>query len=289
MTATDGIRLRVEQWAPPDAPRFVVAISHGAGEHVGRYAPFAVDIGERGGLAFGPDHRGQGESQGPRGHIDDFGEYASDLRHVILDQIDRTPPEQRPDRIPWFLFAHSMGGLIGLTYLIEHADDIPLAGAVLSAPLLGLSMKIGAVKRAAASVLATLAPKLGLPSGIPPDFISRDPDQVTKYAEDQRRATDSSAGWVRAMTAAIDNVNARVAEIKTPLYWYAGTDDKIVDTKTSEDAFARLPAAEDNDQTFRLWEGYYHELHNEPPELRAPVIESILDWFDARVPDGPAS
>ena len=63
----DRTRLHIEQWAPAGPPRFVVCLSHGAAEHTSRYARVAGWFGERGGLTFGHDHRGQGLSGGPQG------------------------------------------------------------------------------------------------------------------------------------------------------------------------------------------------------------------------------
>ena len=76
---------------------------------------------------------------------------------------------------------------------------------------------------------------------------------------------------------------AEVAGVTTPLYWYVGTGDKICAHEASQEAFATLTAPEDNDQTLQAWGGYYHELHNEPPELRKPVIDSIREWIAARI------
>ena len=46
---------------------------------------------------------------------------------------------------------------------------------------------------------------------------------------------------------------------------------------------ATLEDPEKNDQTFRSFEGYYHELHNDPPEDRQVILEMIGDWIEARL------
>jgi alpha-beta hydrolase superfamily lysophospholipase len=283
VSASDGTAIHVDAWAPEGTPTCVVVVAHGGAEHVGRYANLAGDLGRIGAYVFGPDHRGQGRSGGVRGHVDRFETYADDLRRVMMDVRDGLPPSHRPEAVPWFLFGHSMGGLISLTALLEHADAIPLRGAILSSPLLGLTMKVPAIKRAIGKLAAVLAPKLALPAGIPDDAICRDPDVVRRYAADPHRATVVTAAWFAAMNAAIARVEHDAARLELPLLWIVGTGDLICDHHASERIFAKLPDPAAHDQTFVAFEGYYHELHNEPEELRAPVVERIVKWVEDRL------
>lgn len=282
-TAADGTSLVVERWTPPSAPKFVVAIVHGSGEHVGRYATMAREFGELGGYVFGLDHRGQGASGGARGHVASFDDYAADLALLMQHEVAESPPGAGPDDIPWFIFGHSMGGLITLTYLLRHADSVPLRGAIISSPLLGLAMKVNPFKLMLGKVAGALMPRLSLPSDIPPEYICRDPDEVARYAADERRSMVVSAGWFSAMNRAIASVDAEVASIVTPLLWYIGTADKICDHTQSARVFAMLADDEENDQVLRTFEGYFHELHNEPADDRAKVIEMIHAWIEARI------
>jgi len=282
LTAPDGTTLHVEQWRPSGAPKFVVVISHGGGEHVTRYAQLAGELADDGAVVFGPDHRGHGRSGGPKGHVVGFEDYAHDLLNVMRDHIERNPSEG-PQSVPWFLLGHSMGGLIGLVYLLEHAKDLPLRGAIVSSPLLGLTMKVNPLKLALGKIAAKLAPRLALPSGIPADRISRDADQVKRYVEDPLRVEVVTAGWFAAMNAAIARVNAEAKTITVPSLWYVGTGDGICDHTATQKLFATLDDAARRDQTLREFAGYYHELHNEPPELRAPIVAMIREWIAARL------
>ena len=281
--ASDGTRLHVETWTPAGDVRFVVVLVHGGAEHVTRYGRLARDLGEHGGLCFGPDHRGQGRSGGRAGHVDAFETYASDLRQVILRQAEALPASQRPDAVPWFIFGHSMGGLISLTYLLEHSDAIPLRGVILSAPLLGLTMKVNPLKLALGKVAGTLMPKLSLPSGIPPEAISRDAEEVRRYRSDPHRVQVVSAGWFAAMNRAIARVEKEAGRIDVPLLWYVGTGDLICDHQASLRVFESLPDRDARDQSLEVFDGYYHELHNEPTEQRAKVIELVTSWIEQRI------
>ncbi len=279
----DRTRLHIEQWAPAGPPRFVVALSHGAAEHTSRYARVAGWFGERGGLTFGHDHRGQGLSGGPQGHVDSFSVYASDLDAVLHAQIDALPPESRPDRIPWFLFGHSMGGLVALTYLLDNNGRNPFAGAIISAPLLGLTMKVPPLKAKIGQIAARLLPRLTLPSGLPATSISRDPAEVALYKADRRRVDKVSARWFAAMNEAIVRVSGEAHKIGLPMLWYVGTGDLICDPIATRSLFDRMVDPGSRHQSLRSFEGYYHELHNEPELLRQPIKEMLLGWVDQRI------
>lgn len=279
----DGTVLHTELWEPDGDVRFVVCIVHGQAEHVSRYDQVAAELNAIGGLVFGPDHRGQGRSGGSPSHVECFEQYTGDLLDVLRDYADHLGPERGPEAVPWFLWGHSMGGLITLTYLLDHEADVPLRGAVVSAPLIGLVVEVGPLKRFAVRALAKILPRLQVPSGLPPETISRDPEQVKAYVEDARRIAPITPGWAVAMEDAIERVQVGVAKVGLAMHWYHGSGDLVCDAEATRELFASLPDPVGNDQSFEMWPGYYHELHNEPPELRKPVIESIHRWLEARL------
>lgn len=272
--APDGVDLHVELWRPEATPRLAVVVSHGSGDHVGRHEWLAELLVPEGAAVFGPDHRGEGLSGGPRGHVDDFSTYARDLGLVA-----RTIRGELPDGLPTILFGHSMGGLIALVSLLDRVWDPPLAGAVLSAPLLGLTMPVPAVKRALGNLAAMLAPRIALPSGIPASGLCHDPEVIRAYEADTRRSTVVSAGWFAAMKRAIARVEAEIGRVDLPLMWYAGSTDPICDPVASRRAFDRLPDPAAHDQTFRSLEGYFHESHNEPGEMGEKVHDMVRGWI----------
>ena len=277
------VRLHVEQWTPEGPPKFVVCMSHGAAEHISRYARVAGWFAERGGLTFGSDHRGQGSSGGSPGHVESFSVYAEDLHAVVTAEIEALPPESRPDKIPWFLFGHSMGGLVALTYLLDHRGRQPFDGAMISAPLLGLTMKVPPLKLKVGQLAARFLPRLTLPSGLPASAISRDPAEVELYTRDLRRIDKVSARWFAAMNAAIVRVSAEAPQLDLPMLWYIGTGDRVCDPTATRALFDRLPEAGNRSQSLRSFDGYYHELHNEPELFRQPIKEMLLGWIDQRM------
>lgn len=283
ITTRDGVELHSELWRPAGDPKFIVCLVHGQGEHVSRYDQVARELNEIGGLVFGADHQGEGRSGGVPGHIERFEQHGDNLLDVLRDYQAHLDDALGPDKLPWFIWAHSMGGLITLTYLLDHERDVPLRGVIVSAPLLGLTMKVGALKRHAVKLLSRIAPTLKVPTGIPPDAISRDADQVARYVADPRRVTKITLSWANALEPAIERVENQARKLTVPMHWYVGTGDRICDHEAAQKVFATLPDPSGNDQTIEVWPGYYHELHNEPAQLRAPVIADVHAWITARL------
>ena len=59
-----------------------------------------------------------------------------------------------------------------------------------------------------------------------------------------------------------------------------GTADRITYAHGSED-FAALASKNNRDVTLKLWDGFYHELHNEPQ--KQDVFRFMIDWLDAHI------
>ena len=82
------------------------------------------------------DHRGQGFSErlladSDKGHVEDFGDYATDLEAFITDVVGVSSSDAV------ILLGHSMGGMIAAAVTAARPDLID--GLVLSAPMLGLN------------------------------------------------------------------------------------------------------------------------------------------------------
>ncbi|HYW06936.1 MAG TPA: alpha/beta fold hydrolase, partial [Longimicrobium sp.] len=78
LRAGDGTRLHYHVWSAP-SPRAALLLSHGLGEHGGRYAPIAAALVADGVSVFALDHRGHGRSAGQRGHVARFPRFTADF------------------------------------------------------------------------------------------------------------------------------------------------------------------------------------------------------------------
>ena len=232
-------RVEVRRW-PADDPVRLVVLSHGYGEHVGRYAHVAEALVARGSTVVGPDHLGHGQSGGERALVEDFERLVDDLRDVVQDA--------RGD-LPVVMVGHSMGGLIATRYAQRHRDD--LAGLVLSGPAIGLG-----------PVAEGWLAEPELPSD-PIDIavLSRDPAVGDAYAADP---LVYDGGWRRptleAFVAADRAIAASPVFGDLPLLYVHGAADELVPLDLARPVVERLAGP---DSEFHVLEGARHEVFNE--------------------------
>lgn len=267
----DEVTFYVQGWEPPARPKAIVCLVHGLGEHTGRYAHVGKALNDAGYALFGFDLRGHGQTGGPRGHLPSLDAVMQDIRQFVEFQKRNHPG------LPVFLYGHSLGGLLTLAYAIQYPNGLQgviVTGAGLRSALQEQKAKIVMVK-----LLGSLMPSLILKSELETAALSRDETVVQAYVNDPLVHDKASLGLGKAGLTAIDLCFARAKEFKPPLLIMHGTADRITYASGSED-FARLAGETNNDVTLKLWEGMYHELHNEPE--KEEVFKVMIEWMDGR-------
>ena len=66
--------------------------------------------------------------------------------------------------------------------------------------------------------------------------------------------------------------------INLPILIIHGTADKLADPEGSKQLHKRVSSS---DKTLKLYEGFYHEIMNEPG--KAQVLNDIVQWLDAHL------
>jgi len=266
----DGITFFAQGWEPDQGkPKAFVALVHGLGEHTARFAHVGKAMTEAGYALAGFDLRGHGKSGGPRGHSPSLDAYMQDIREFLQLMTQRYPG------IPHFLYGHSLGGLLALAYTIQYGAR--LRGVVVTGAALRDSLQAQRAKLAMVRLFALILPKMTMASGLDISTISRDREIVEAYRIDPLVHTSITLGFGRAGLDAIDLCFARAKEFPTPLLMIHGTADKITYPSGSEE-FARLVSEAGTDVTLKLWDGLYHEVHNEPEKVE--VFKFIIKWLD---------
>ncbi len=69
------------------------------------------------------------------------------------------------------------------------------------------------------------------------------------------------------------------ASLHLPLLIVHGTADQVTSCEESE---AFIQAAGSKDKKISLYEGAYHELHNELPHWKIPLYKEYIDWIKKR-------
>lgn len=262
-----GVEVRWREWLVDAPMRGVVVISHGAGEHSGRYAHVASRLNSAGYAVFALDHRGHGRSGGERMRFASVDPLAADLGTMIGIAKAAFPG------LPVFLLAHSMGALVGLHYACDHQDE--LAGLILSGAL--ASVDQAHHLRLAARLVAKVAPGRGI-FKVDPETVSRDPEVVRDYEEDPLNFNGSyPAETIVALEKTGLTFPGRLPALTLPLLVLHGADDRLT-PPTGSRLVDELASSED--KTLRLYDGLRHEILNEPE--RDEILSEIVGWLEAR-------
>lgn len=263
-----GANLWARRWEPDGAPRAVVALVHGLGDHAGRYDDLVAALTGAGYAIGAVDLRGHGRSSGPRGHT---------LVSACMGDVDRLIDEsaRRYPGVPRFLYGHSFGGLIVLAHLLRRRPAV--AGAVVTGPALHTDLRAQKVKVLATRALGRFLPTVAVPSGLDAAGISRDPEVVGAYRADPLVHDRVSLGFGREALAAIDDTLARAGELAVPLLVLHGGADRLTFPSGSEALAAKVTG----DCTLRIFDGLYHEVHHEPE--RDAVFAEVVAWLEAHL------
>jgi alpha-beta hydrolase superfamily lysophospholipase len=269
VTSADGTGLNLRRWTARDRAIGAVLLVPGLAEHYGRYDHVAAATTRAGFETTLVELRGHGGSEGKRGHVDAWSRYEDDLRAAAAHIGG-----------PFYLVAHSMGGLVALSALLSEPG---LArGVVLSNPLLGVAVQAPPLKLAAAQALSKVLPRLSLSNELDVEAICRDPDVVRAYRQDPKVYSTITPRWYTEASAAMERVHAAAGNFKAPLLMLLGTGDRICDHQRAAAFYEAYGGA---DKSLCRFEGYYHELFNEPE--KDDVLEVVLGWLRRR--DGEAT
>jgi acylglycerol lipase len=266
-----GLQLVGWRYVPPSAPRAVIALAHGINDYSGRYLHIVSALLDVGISVYVIDHRGHGQSAGPRALIDRFDDLVDDFE-LLTNQAKL----EQPDR-PFYVLGHSMGGLIATRYALRHQAE--MSGLILSGPALVIDEHVAAWTKKVLLGLARVAPRLA----VMPErkgLLSRDPEvDRRKNADPLGGHQRTRLGSARSLLIAGEETRARLGELTLPLLVMHGGDDVLTFPSGSRMLVDQASCA---DKTLKIWPGLRHEIFNEPegPE----VITYMIDWLEARLP-----
>ena len=282
-------------WRPDAAPKAVVQIVHGLGEHCARYARFAEALVGAGYAVYAHDHRGHG----PRCPPADLGFFATeDGWRKLLGDIEAVAARAAVDypSLRRVFFGHSMGSFLGQTYIAEHGSE--LAAAILSGTsgpppaILPLGRRVIAFERwrlgprgKSALVQALLFGELNKPfkpARTPFDWLSRDPAEVDKYVADPLCGFSSTNQLATDLVEAVGalaspEMAARVPKT-LPIYVVSGSADPV---GAKLQGLLDVYRAAGLDVTAKIYPGGRHEMLNETN--RDEVMRDLIGWLDTRI------
>ena len=267
IVSSTGENLHVKHWEI-DNPKALIFLVHGYAEHISRYKHLAKKLNKAGYSVIGHDHAGHGKSGGERAYIDRFDQYVWDLNRVI--------DEFKEEELPYFIFGHSMGGLVVTSYCTLYRPD-DVAGIITS----GAALKINE-----APLLQLVAPFLSeiiahtKTKTIGSQDISRDPDVVADYDSDPKVYRGGMKMRLASEVILRVKKTNSIAELFTqPVLFMHGSADELTDPEGTKSFYENCSSS---DKELVVWDGLYHELINEPE--KEEVISKIINWMDDHLP-----
>lgn len=194
VTSPSGASLIVRMVAPKAVPRAIIHINHGLAEHGLRYQRFADRLIADGYAVIAQDHRGHGATTAPDAPHGVFSLDGNGVDLVMQDCLAvQAHALEKIGELPVFMFGHSMGGLITMSFALRHPDR--LAGAA----VWNANFSGGVLGRLGQGLLAVERFRLGsdVPSRIMPKLTFAD---WAKKVPDRR--TDSD--WLSHIEAEVD-------------------------------------------------------------------------------------
>ncbi len=255
-----------QTWTVPQAIGTLV-VTHGLGEHSDCYNLFANAMCPKGWNVISWDLRGHGRSEGRRGCIDQFSDFAHDLQIFLYFLKQHSKLE-----LPYFLVSHSMGGLITLRYATELGVDGAL-GICLSSPLIGVAAKVPVIKDFAAKVLFNIAPNYTMFNELQFTDLTRDPEILKTYPKDSLRHDKISPGLYFGILDSIKAVHENVEKISVPFQMQLAGADKVVSTPASQNYFGLVKSEV---KKLIVYPENHHEIFN---DIDREQVFKDLDLF----------
>jgi alpha-beta hydrolase superfamily lysophospholipase len=278
----------------------VIQISHGVGEHAGRYQPIAKILQREGYEVYANDHRIHGKSAKNDAFLgfydgdDYFSDALNDMRH-LTDIIKKEHPNKKI-----ILFGHSMGSLLSREYATKYGGDLEaliLSGTanfmkglgsfgLLSAQFLG---KLNGKHRSnefLKNLFFTQFNKKFKPNRTKVDWISSDENQVDLFEADPLRIEDFSLSVFLDLLKGSKKVN-QVSTFKNtpkelPLFIFSGDKDPVGEMgKGVKKVKNKYQKAGINDITLKLYKGGRHEMLNEVNKNE--VEQDVINWLNEKI------
>ena len=269
---SDEGRVYARVLRPNEAPRAVICLVHGIGEHSGRYGHVAEAM-LAAGIAFSAfDHYGHGQSEGKRGHVPSLDVHLRNVEKIVQFAAEKFPGAQI------FLYGHSMGGNLALNYAIRQPQG--LAGLVVTSPWLRLSTPLPRFRFALMRIMNRIWPSFTLSRRTDLSKLTSDSEVAEFCGNDPLNHGKITA---RQLVVAIDAAEwalAHASELGVPLLLAHGSEDLVTSPEASREFSEKVPG----DCDFRLLDGIRHEPHQELN--RKEFIDSVIEWIESKLESG---
>lgn len=277
-TAPDGEVFPCESWTPAGPARGVLVCVHGMGGAAEEFEPLAFRAAGASFSCYGLNLRGQGNDPhaGRRGHYLDVPAMCGEIEAFTREVSGRHAG------LPVFLCGESMGALLVCQAMASRR--IPVAGVILSAPVVALRRPTPRPVREALRLAAKLAPGVRfnhswLVSGKKEKLaVTRDEDHLRRLRSAPHAIRAFSFHFLNAMGDLIASSETMARAMTAPCLVLAAGRDVYLTADQMQAWFAQIASP---DKTCRVYEAAFHCLWNDWD--REAVLSDIAEWLAARV------
>ena len=261
-----GQEIFAQSWLPDTAPKAIYCIIHGQSDHSSRFTHMAAYMVEKGFAVYAADLIGHGKSGGKRGHMLHFEEYLETVDALIDLALKASPG------LPVFLYGQSMGGNVVINHALRGTDKVK--AYIASSPWIRLAFEPPAWKVGLGKMMKSIYPALSQPTGLNADFLSHDKQVVSDYVNDPLvHGKITASAFFETLQAGLQ-IPDKASHLKTPMLILHGSEDKITSSIASKSFAEMRPDL----ITHKLFDGCYHELHNE--SVKEQVFETIVQFIE---------
>lgn len=299
-TSSDG-HSRVHGWvyAPTTEPIALLQISHGMCEYIGRYRWFMEALCRQGFVVFGNDHIGHGESS----ESEQYGFFGEEngYQYLVSDLHRMTSiVKEKYQKLPVFLFGHSMGSFAARLYLSHYGEELrgailcgtsgpnPLAkaGTIVTSAAIRLKGPMWRSTQLTAMAFGGYNSKYASPRTTH-DWLTRDKSIIDTYLQDPKCTFLFTACGYRDLFTMLCQCNNREwfagVSKKLPILLISGDMDPVGDYgKGIEKVLEQLLKNGVEDVSMILYPQARHELLNELN--KEEVLTDIEQWLTEHLP-----
>jgi alpha-beta hydrolase superfamily lysophospholipase len=275
----DGLSIACAKWSGQHEPRGVIQISHGLGEHIGRYAELAKVLVDDEFVVYGNDHRGHGLTAKLAGSFGDFGPGGFDQLVEDMISLRVIAKKEHPGK-PYILLGHSMGSFAAQQFVLDHShsiDGLALSGSGTLDGLARLAQTIAPGEDPMKLMNAAFEP-----ARTPFDWLSRDNAEVDAFIKDPlcfpALKPASMQSFLDAFPRLADPREVRKVRDDLPVYIFSGSDDPIGQRLEGVRVLIdRYRSAGFTSVAHDFYSGGRHEMLHEIN--RRDVITNLLVWM----------
>ncbi|MBQ3979898.1 MAG: alpha/beta hydrolase [Lachnospiraceae bacterium] len=291
-------RDRIAAWVyvPAAAPKGIVQLVHGFGEHSRRYLHMIMHFVEEGYIVAADDHVGHGKTAIINDAWGDWGSAGYDT--MVLDErnLMLLVSEMYPG-LPYFFFGHSMGSVITRQFIARYGEE--LAGATICGTC-------GALSLAAAKAIAEADIAVGKGEESDPavgaalmgfmfsrcgdvklgnEWICADPYVQIDHAKDpfdaftKPTSNRSMLYFIEMMEEVTGKEWAEKVPVSLPIYSIGGDQDPYGMYGEGLMQVSNWLIDTGHNVRTKLYNGYRHEIHNYKA-IKNEVETGVIDFMD---------